>query len=35
VEGMIAHPEAAVVKGIQVKVLDARGAVRASQLSKL
>jgi hypothetical protein len=35
VEGMIAHPEAAVVKSIQVRVLDARGAVRASQLTKL
>jgi hypothetical protein len=35
VEGMIEHPEAAVVKSIQVRVLDARGAVRASQLTKL
>lgn len=35
VEGMIAHPESAVVKSIQVRVLDARGSVRASQLTKL
>jgi hypothetical protein len=35
VEGMIAHPENAVVKSVQVRVLDARGAVRATQLTKL
>jgi hypothetical protein len=35
VEGMIPHPEGAVVKSIQVRVLDTRGAVRASQLTKL
>lgn len=35
VEGMIVHSEQAVVKSIQVRVLDTRGAVRASQLTKL
>jgi hypothetical protein len=35
VEGMLDHPEAAVVKSVQVRVLDGNGGVRASQTVKL
>jgi len=34
-EGMIDHPLQAVVKTVQVKVIDSRGAVRATQMLKL
>ena len=34
-EGVIEFPSAAVVKSVTVKVLDAQGAVRASQITKL
>jgi hypothetical protein len=35
VEGMLDHPDAAVVKSVQVRVLDGSGGVRASQTVKL
>lgn len=35
VEGMIDHPPDAVIKTVQVRVLDAQGTVRATQLAKL
>ena len=35
VEGTIDHPPAAVIKAVQVKLLDAQGAVRATQSVKL
>jgi hypothetical protein len=35
VEGMLDHPNAAVVKSVQVRVLDGNGGVRASQTVKL
>ena len=35
VEGMLDHPDAAVVKSVQVRVLDGNGGVRASQTVKL
>jgi hypothetical protein len=35
VEGMLDHPNAAVVKSVQVRVLDGSGGVRASQTVKL
>jgi hypothetical protein len=35
VEGMLDHPDAAVVKSVQVRVLDGSGSVRASQTVKL
>lgn len=34
-EGMIDHPLQAVVKTVQVKVIDSRGTVRATQMLKL
>jgi hypothetical protein len=34
-EGMIEFPTAAVVKSVAIKVLDAQGAVKASQTTKL
>ena len=35
VEGMLDHPDTAVVKSVQVRVLDGNGGVRASQTVKL
>ena len=35
VEGMLDHPDTAVVKSVQVRVLDGSGGVRASQTVKL
>jgi hypothetical protein len=35
VEGMLDHPDSAVVKSVQVRVLDGSGGVRASQTVKL
>lgn len=35
VEGMIDHPESAVVKTLQIRVLDANGGVRATQTAKV
>jgi hypothetical protein len=35
VEGMLDHPDSAVVKSVQVRVLDGTGGVRASQTVKL
>jgi hypothetical protein len=35
VEGMLDHPDTAVVKSVQVRVLDSNGGVRASQTVKL
>ena len=35
VEGMLDHPGTAVVKSVQVRVLDGSGSVRASQTVKL
>jgi hypothetical protein len=35
VEGMIDHPEAAVIKTVQARVLDQQGAVKATQTLKL
>lgn len=35
VEGLIEHPAGAVIKSVQVKVIDAKGAVRATQTLKL
>ena len=35
VEGMIDHPATAVIKSVQVKVMDAKGAVKATQTVRL
>jgi hypothetical protein len=35
VEGMIDHPPQAVVKTVQVRVMDASGGVRATQIAKV
>jgi hypothetical protein len=35
VEGIIDHPPGAVIKAVQVRVLDAQGATRATQTLRL
>jgi hypothetical protein len=35
VEGTVDHPPGAVIKGVQVRILDGRGAVRASHTTRL
>jgi hypothetical protein len=35
VEGMVEHPPGAVIKSVQARVIDAKGAVRATQTLKL
>lgn len=35
VEGTVDHPPGAVIKGVQVRIMDGRGAVRASHTTRL
>ncbi len=35
VEGTVDHPPSAVIKGVQVKIVDARGSIRATQSTRL